>query len=205
MFKKKQKSAKEIMAKTGGAPKEKKSKKKIIITSLIVLLVLVLVGLVVFLGDQYYGMKQQVKAYSDPKYMEDLAKKETKELMEKVGKHMVLPTGEEPVLATITDINALKKEQPFYEGCNNGDKILIFKNAKVGIVYDPGKDIIVKTGPVYFDESKEAAEANTDSTTPKNEDTSSSVSGTSTTGTTSSDTTTSSSNNNLYNQYNSGQ
>lgn len=60
---------------------------------------------------------------------EDLAKKEIKDLVEKIGKLVILPADEEPVLATVTDKEKLK-DQPLFAKAENGDKILIYAKAQ---------------------------------------------------------------------------
>jgi hypothetical protein len=71
-----------------------------------------------------------------------------KEMTEKVGKLLILPKGEEPVMATITDAAALIKEQPFYAGSKNGDVVLMYQKALKAIIYSPERDIIVNVGPI---------------------------------------------------------
>lgn len=65
-----------------------------------------------------------------------------------VGKLIILPRNEQPVLATITDASALIKEQPFYSGSKNGDVVLVYQKALKAIVYSPERNIIVNVGPV---------------------------------------------------------
>jgi len=103
---------------------------------------------------------------TDPKAQQEMAQKEVEYYVGKLKKHAVLPD-ETPTMATITDIEALKKEQPFYDGASNGDIILIFVKAKQGFVYDPQKDLIVKVGPVFVDDTNN----NTTGTTTGSENT----------------------------------
>lgn len=64
----------------------------------------------------------------------------------KVAKHFVLPADEEPALATITDKN--KINTPFLKKAENGDKMLIYQEAKRIILYRPSLDRIIDVGPV---------------------------------------------------------
>lgn len=66
-----------------------------------------------------------------------------------VGNHMVLPTNEQPVLATVTDRTALKT--PFLREAQNGDKILFYQKAKRVIIYRSSIDKIVDVGPLEYD------------------------------------------------------
>ncbi len=63
-----------------------------------------------------------------------------------VGRHYVLPTDEEPALATVEDKTKVKSE--FFRSAENGDKLLVYKNAKKVILYRPSIDRIIEIGPV---------------------------------------------------------
>ena len=63
-----------------------------------------------------------------------------------VGRHMLLPPNEQPVLATITD--ATRVSSPFLKRGSNGDKVLIFAQARRVILYRPSLDRIVDVGPI---------------------------------------------------------
>lgn len=58
-----------------------------------------------------------------------------------VSKLMRLPTGEEPTVATIVDIDKVKT-QPAFQNARNGDKILLYANAKKMIIYNPADNVI---------------------------------------------------------------
>jgi len=128
----------------------KKSSKKIwkIIGILVFLAVL---AFAIYSFVSYRNVQEKIQALTTTEGQQKMINDEIQNLVAKMSKHIVLPTGETPTLATITDIDALKKEQPFYEGASNGDKILIYKNAKKGFIYDPFRDLIVNVGPVTFE------------------------------------------------------
>ncbi len=63
-----------------------------------------------------------------------------------VARHIVLPTGEDPALATITD--ASKLQTPFLKQAHNGDKLLIYEKSGLVVIYRPSIDRIIGTGPV---------------------------------------------------------
>lgn len=72
---------------------------------------------------------------------------ETKALIERVGRLLVLPEGEQPTIATVTDPERLK-DQPFFAKAKQGFKVLIFTNSKKAILYDPELDKIVEVAPL---------------------------------------------------------
>lgn len=88
--------------------------------------------------------KQLEQIKQDP---QSIAKEEVKQLVEKVAKLVVLPEGEDPVVATVTDKEKLK-DQPVFSKSENGDKILIYSNAKKAYVYRPDKNVIIDVIPV---------------------------------------------------------
>lgn len=104
---------------------------------------LIVVGLVgaVFLNYR----AQQVKA--DPQNQQKAVQEEVKKIVAEVGKLMDLPIGEDPTVATVTDITKLK-DQPFFAKAKNGDKVLIYTNAKKAILYDPTAKKVIDVAPI---------------------------------------------------------
>ena len=68
-------------------------------------------------------------------------------LINEVGKLIVLPSNEQPEIATVSDINKLKG-QSFFINARNGDKVLIYSKAQEAILYDPVANKIVAVGPI---------------------------------------------------------
>lgn len=64
----------------------------------------------------------------------------------KVSKHLILPKNEAPALLTITDTS--KISTPFLKQAENGDKLLVYQDAKKVILYRPSVDRIIDVGPV---------------------------------------------------------
>lgn len=114
-------------------------------------LVLILVLLVVVLGATTFYFYKNSKLYKVDQNVADQA--EAKALMEKVGKLIVLPEGEVPTIATVTDPEALK-DQAFFSDAKQGDKVLIFNNAKKAILYNPSLNKIVTIAPINIGEQK---------------------------------------------------
>ena len=74
---------------------------------------------------------------------------ETKAIVEKVGKLLTLPPKEQPTLATVLDKDKLK-DQAFFNDARNGDKILIYTEAKKAIIYRESTDKIINVGPILL-------------------------------------------------------
>ncbi len=71
---------------------------------------------------------------------------EIQQTINKVSRLIVLPD-ETPTIATVTDINKLHG-QSFFLHAKNGDKVLLFQQAKEAILYDPDIDKLVNVGPI---------------------------------------------------------
>jgi uncharacterized protein HemX len=84
------------------------------------------------------------------------AQAEQKTLIDKIGKLIELPVGEEPTIATVSDVNKLKG-QAFFAKAQNGYKVLIYAKSKKAILYDPKANKIIEVGPINIgDQTKES-------------------------------------------------
>jgi len=87
-----------------------------------------------------------------PAARQEQIKKDTAKLIKLVGRHVLLPVGEEPKMATIVDAEKLRKDQPdFYANAKNGDEVLIYFISKKAFIYDPVNDIVINIGPVLLE------------------------------------------------------
>jgi len=117
---------------------EKKSVKIITIVA-----VLLIVGFVAISGFYYYKFQ---KMKSNP----ELAKQEEiQTIKSKVGKLMDLPKDEEPTLATVVGKEKLQ-DQNFFRNAENGDKIIIYVNAKKAILFRPSTGKIIEVAPLVL-------------------------------------------------------
>lgn len=104
---------------------------------------LAVVGLVA--GGVFYYKLQQAK--TNPQEIQKTAQEEVKKLVAEVGKLIDLPTDEDPTVATVTDVTKLA-DQPFFQKAKNGDKVLIYTNAKKAILYDPVAKKVLDVAPI---------------------------------------------------------
>lgn len=116
-------------------PKSKKAIKPLVTTLSFITLVAI--------GAAIYFYFQAVKS-NDP---QKITQKEIELLVSRVGKLIVLPEGEQPTMATVTDPEKLK-DQPFFSKAKNGDKVLIYTNARKAILYDPTQNKIIEVAPL---------------------------------------------------------
>lgn len=93
---------------------------------------------------------------STPEKMAAGKTKDSVKLLDKIGKLIELPTTEEPIIATVSDVNKLPK-QDFYDKAQNGDRVLVYKDSKMAILYRPSQNKIIKVGTVTVEGSASAA------------------------------------------------
>ncbi len=91
---------------------------------------------------------------------EIVSQEETKDLVSRVGKLMVLPEGETPTIATVSDPSVLQ-DQVFFADAEKGDKVLIYANAKKAILYSPTLNKIITIAPLNIGSSKKADQVST--------------------------------------------
>lgn len=93
----------------------------------LVLALLVSASAAVYYWSQFQGLK------NNP---EKIGQDEAKQIVAKLGKLALLPQGEEPTVATVTEPDKLK-DQPFFIRAEKGDVLLIYNNAGKAYLYRP--------------------------------------------------------------------
>lgn len=85
---------------------------------------------------------------------------ELADVLEKVSRIVELPEGENPTLATVSDVSKLSG-QKFFEKAQNGDKVLIYTQASTAYLFRPmtGKVINVSHLDVKNDAAQEDSQA----------------------------------------------
>jgi len=88
-------------------------------------------------------------------YNSDAAKQQrleaaNKALVAEVGKLMILPSGETPVIYQIDDPASLIAQQPFFTGSQKGDWLLVYPQSAKAIIYSEARRLIVNVGPISF-------------------------------------------------------
>ncbi len=105
-------------------------------------------------------LKKQVNAFKEDPAIK--AKEDVKDLVKKLSALVVLPEGEEPVVATVTDKDKLK-DQPIFANAENGDKLIIYSVAKKAYLYDEKNNKVKDIIPVNLgDQAGQVAGAQTE-------------------------------------------
>jgi hypothetical protein len=107
----------------------------------------IIIGLIVagsiFSAVYFY---RQYKLASQKTTAEEPQKDELTMLTDEIKRIIDLPD-EKPTLATVTDVEQAKKK-PFFAKSQNGDKVLIYMNAKKAILYRPIEKKIIEIANV---------------------------------------------------------
>lgn len=104
-------------------------------------LVLLLIGMT---GTAIFFYQKAATLKKDP---QAAVTQEIEALVAKVGKLIVLPTGEVPTVATVSDPEKLK-DQPFFAKAKAGDKVLIYQKAAKAYLYDVVNNKILEVAPI---------------------------------------------------------
>jgi len=114
--------------------------KRISIKFIIIAIILVLLALVPSI--YFYSKYSQSQ-----KLLQNQTNDQTAALVEKVSKLIELPKNEVPTIATVADKTKLT-DQVFFANAQNGDKVLIYTQAKKAILYRPSTNKIIEVAPV---------------------------------------------------------
>jgi hypothetical protein len=109
---------------------------------------ILIIGLVLFLIASLYFVYY---FYSKTKLISNdsraLSEVQVSDVVNRVSKHIILPQGETPTLATVSDPSQLQG-QAFFAKAKKGDQVLVYINAKKAILYDPVQDKIIDIAPI---------------------------------------------------------
>ncbi len=112
---------------------------------LVLILLILSLGVLGVVYSQYQKTQNELaNAKKDP---QAVRVEEAKKLVEQVSKVMILPSSETPTIATITDISKIKN-QAFFAKAQNGDKLLIYTNARRAILFRPSTNKVIDVAPV---------------------------------------------------------
>jgi len=122
------------------------------------LIIIVVIVLAVAILPSYYFYSQYRKTQSLLSNPGATTSAEAKRLVDEVGKLIVLPTNEQPTVATVSDVTKLA-DQAFFANAKNGDKVLIYTQAKKAILFRESINKIVEVAPVNLGSSAAAPAA----------------------------------------------
>lgn len=106
--------------------------------------IILIILLLVALSFTVYLHKKNTKMQANP---DALAEEEAKDLVSEVKKYILLPQGEIPTVATVSDPEKLK-DKPFFAKAKVGDKVLLYPVAKKAFLYDPVAKKVLEVAPI---------------------------------------------------------
>lgn len=112
------------------------------------IVVLIIAVVAVVLAGYFYSQLRMLK--NNP---QAVPQQETEALVEKISKLIVLPLGETPTVATVSDPEALK-DQAFFVQAQKGDKVLIYAQAKKAVLYSVSLNKILEMAPLNIGPQK---------------------------------------------------
>ena len=83
-------------------------------------------------------------------FRDDAVLEDPKELIGDVGLLMLLPSDEQPTVATVTNLDALR-DQPFFRDAKIGDVVLMYPKSGRAILYSPSENMIIEVAPIVID------------------------------------------------------
>ena len=108
-------------------------------------LIVVSVIVVVALGALAFFQYREIQKLRSP---ETASEQQALQLKSRVSKLMQLPD-EPPTVATVKDEDALRSQE-FFKDSKEGDKVLIFPEAKKAVIYRESDNRIINSGPIVI-------------------------------------------------------
>lgn len=125
-------------------------------STLIAVLIVAIVAGGGYAGFRYY----QYYISPDEAFKREAKTYETnyKEMMSEADKQVDLPKDEVPVMAAVSDENAVKNQE-FFQDAKNGDRIILYKKSKKAFLYRPSTKKVIAQAPLKFVEKEDEAVA----------------------------------------------
>lgn len=118
--------------------------RNVLVLTIIVFVLGFLVGTPLYLYSKKQNNVLSAKI-SSPE--ENLTEDEIGKLVAVVGKLVILPEGEKPEIATVSNVEKLQN-QSFFLNARNGDKVLVYLKARKAYLYRPSDNKVVDIAPV---------------------------------------------------------
>lgn len=126
-----------------------------------------LIVLAIGVGGTSYFIKMKPEVLGLAKGNQQ-AQAEVDNLIKDLSKLITLPSDEKPTVATVTDAEKIKT-QSFFKNAQNGDKVIIYTNAKKAVLYRPSEKRIVEVGAVNINQQPKQEVATVESPNPEPE------------------------------------
>jgi len=129
---------------------------KTLITVIVVIGIFLLGGGAGYLVYNQLVEKDVLGKANTPEFVSEIQQKQVDAILKDLNKLILITEEEEPTVATIVDVEVLRKDNPeFYKNAQDGDILIIY--SKRAIVFRRDKNMIVNVAPVFVQpDSKQA-------------------------------------------------
>lgn len=131
--------------------------RKVTIQSLLAIVFLLMLCSTIFFYIKYQEAQDVLSATSGSNAQE------VAEVVRKVSRHIVLPENEQPTLATVSEVDKLRV-QNFFLKAENGDKVLIYPQARKAYLYRPRTDKLIEVSPIAVGDESATTPQNSQAT-----------------------------------------
>lgn len=126
------------------------------LVSIIVIAILIVGG--VGSGYFFYTKFQETnKILNNP---DEIAKKDEKAIIDKIKVLVDVPNDETPSVATVLDVEKLK-DQAFFARAQNGDKVIVYSNAKRAILFRPSTNKVIEVSSISLNSADTSPQVET--------------------------------------------
>jgi len=136
------------MEKTTSEIRDAQVKRKNLIDIVLAIAIIVVIGVVLANQENNGGTASLVKLEEN---QEALSVLEKQELLEKIKKHIVLPSEDEPLIVRINNAEDLKKNQAFFTNSKDNDILIVYQDK--ALIYRLDEDLLINVGPVYINDA----------------------------------------------------
>ena len=116
-----------------------------------IIILCITIALLVITGVLFLSKKPAKKAVIIPPSVSEEAS-----LLSQLEKIVILPAGETPTIATVSDVDKVKS-QAFFARAENGDKVIVFAQAKKAILFRPSLQKVVEITSVTINTPQNAS------------------------------------------------
>ncbi len=106
--------------------------------------------LVVFIIISGFAFNFYKKAGNIKDNPQSSVEQQTEDLVSRLGKLIILPEDETPVIMVVNDIEKLNKD-PFFAKAKNGDNVVFYKNTGKIYLYDPVANKILEVAKINLE------------------------------------------------------
>ena len=113
---------------------------------------IVAVALLILIAPSYYFYDKYQSLVTQLRDPQKARAEAVSDMVKKVGARIQLPKNETPELVTVSNKDKLK-ELAFFKNAQNGDKVLMYKQAKMAYLFRPSTNSLINAAPIVDPET----------------------------------------------------